>query len=101
MHRFVTEMCTFVHISVTKWCIVGYLSDALWDLWDGSIGAGYLNDNIAMELILDVGHFYVASYSRIKRGRPFTPVAAMPHVTVVMYRNSVETVCTLRLLKFN
>ena len=27
-----------VHISVTKWCIVGYFSDALWDLWDGSIG---------------------------------------------------------------
>ena len=26
-----------VHISVTKWCILGYLSDALWDLWDGSI----------------------------------------------------------------
>ena len=67
-----------------------------------AISAGYLNDNIAMELILDVGHFYVASYSRKKkRGRPFTPVAAMPHVTVVMYRNSVEIVCTLRLLKFN
>ena len=27
-----------VHISVTKWCIVGYSSDALWDLWHGSIG---------------------------------------------------------------
>ena len=37
MQYFVTEMCTGVHISVTKWCIVGYLSDALWDLWDGSI----------------------------------------------------------------
>ena len=24
MHQFVTEMCTHVHISVTKWCIVGY-----------------------------------------------------------------------------
>ena len=23
MHHFVTEMCTHVHISVTKWCIVG------------------------------------------------------------------------------
>ena len=23
-----------VHISVTEWYIVGYLSDALWDLWD-------------------------------------------------------------------
>ena len=28
-----------VHISVTKWCIVGYLSNALWDLWDGSIAS--------------------------------------------------------------
>ena len=39
MHHFVTEMCTHVHISVTKRCIVGYLSNALWDLW-GLIGTG-------------------------------------------------------------
>ena len=26
-----------VHTSVTKWCIVGYFCNALWDLWDGSI----------------------------------------------------------------
>ena len=26
-----------VHISVTKWCIVGYVCDASWDLWDGSL----------------------------------------------------------------
>ena len=37
MHHFVTEMCTCVHISVTKWCIVGYLSSALQDLGEGSI----------------------------------------------------------------
>ena len=36
-HHFVTEMCTCVHISVTKSCIVGYGTDAFWDLWDGSI----------------------------------------------------------------
>ena len=35
MYHIVTEMCTCVHISVTKWCIVGYLSRTLWDLWDG------------------------------------------------------------------
>ena len=34
MYHFITEMCSCAH-SVTKWCIVGYLSDALWDLWDG------------------------------------------------------------------
>ena len=32
MHHFVTEMCTHVHISVTKGCIVGYGTGALWDL---------------------------------------------------------------------
>ena len=36
MHHFVTEMGTCVHISVTKWCIVGYLFNALWNLCDGS-----------------------------------------------------------------
>ena len=29
MHQFVTEMCTCVHISVIKWCIVEYLSNAM------------------------------------------------------------------------
>ena len=37
MHHSVTEMCTQVHISVTKWCIVGDGPSALWDLGDGSI----------------------------------------------------------------
>ena len=37
MQHFITEMCTCVHISVIKCCIVGYLSDAFWDLWDVSI----------------------------------------------------------------
>ena len=37
MHHFVSEMCTCVHISVTKLCIVGYWSNVLWDLWDGSV----------------------------------------------------------------
>ena len=32
MHYLVTEMCTHVHISVTKWCIVGYATVALWHL---------------------------------------------------------------------
>ena len=38
MHHFVTEMCTRVHISVTKWCIVGYEIGALWDWCNRSIG---------------------------------------------------------------
>ena len=40
--HFVTEMCTRVHISATKWCITGYLSDALWDLCDGSCAVAAL-----------------------------------------------------------
>ena len=31
MHHFVADMCRCVHISVTKWCIVGHLSEELWD----------------------------------------------------------------------
>ena len=38
MHHFVAEMCICVHISVTTWCIVEYLPDALWDLGHESIG---------------------------------------------------------------
>ena len=37
MQHFVTEMCTRVHISVTKWCIVGYGTGALWDVCNRSI----------------------------------------------------------------
>ena len=40
MHHIVTEMCAHAHIYVTKWCIVGYFYDTLWDLWDGSICKG-------------------------------------------------------------
>ena len=32
MHHFVSEMCTHGHISVTKWCMVGHQTGALWDL---------------------------------------------------------------------
>ena len=48
MQHFVTEIRTCVHISVTKWCIVGYLSDAFWDLWDGSIWISHKKRNHKM-----------------------------------------------------
>ena len=35
--HFVTEMCTCVHMSVIKWCTVGYFSNAWWDLGNGSM----------------------------------------------------------------
>ena len=47
MHHFVTEMCTHVHISVTKWCIVEYGTDALWDM-------GLVNCGICATGLLDV-----------------------------------------------
>ena len=31
MHHLVTEMSTYVHISVTWWCSVGYMTGALWN----------------------------------------------------------------------
>ena len=34
MHHFLIAMCTYVHIFVTKWDIVGYWIGALWDLRD-------------------------------------------------------------------
>ena len=37
MNHFVTEMCIHGHISVKNWCIMGYGTGALWDLWDWSI----------------------------------------------------------------
>ena len=37
MHYFVTEMYAHVHISVTKWCIAGYGTGALWDLCNMSL----------------------------------------------------------------
>ena len=49
MHHFVTEMCTCVHISVTKWCIVGYLSNHCW-----ICEMGHLN----MLLPLTTRHFH-------------------------------------------
>ena len=37
MLHLVTELCPHVHISVSKCCIVGYGTNALWDLSEGSI----------------------------------------------------------------
>ena len=37
MHNCVAKMCLWLHIADDKWCILGYLSDALWDSWDGSV----------------------------------------------------------------
>ena len=52
MHHFVTEMCTHVHISVTKWCIVVYGTGALLDM--GLVHCGIVN----LLLFLRKFHFF-------------------------------------------
>ena len=60
IHHFVTEMCTHVHISVAKWCIVGYMIGALWDLhdrsvrWDLLMPINFQHPFIAMVHIVDM-----------------------------------------------
>ena len=52
MHHFVTEMCTYVHISVTKWCIVGYGIGAVCDLCD-------INYDEHIDVYTCVGHHWI------------------------------------------
>ena len=52
MHHFVTEMST-----CAKWCIVGYLCNALWDLWDGSIAED--TDKLLMSCQLTLKYDYL------------------------------------------
>ena len=58
IHHFVTEMCTCVHISVTKWCIVGYLSSVLLDLWDS-----FDMNHICKIIIVNVGHTFIQTHN--------------------------------------
>ena len=56
-HNSITEMRAHVHISVTKWCNVGWGTDALLDLWDGSIAWLHLRKcNITMNEMDDANH---------------------------------------------
>ena len=49
-------MCTCVNISVTKWCIVGYLFGALW----------YLSDGFIMYLVLELEEHLDVYFSKFK-----------------------------------
>ena len=57
---FCNRNVTCVHISATKWCIVGYLPDALWDLWDGSI---WHYDNLQCHLWQQSWHYDDSDFS--------------------------------------
>ena len=53
-------MCIHVHISATKWWIVGYGTGALWDLLDGSITHRYLLKLFAWEEEVCINIFRLA-----------------------------------------
>ena len=97
MHHFVTEMCTYVHISVTKWCIVGYLSDALWDLWDRSIASdGYFNINVCNSVILNnvtTGSGYTVYKPQLSPIITFCFcfIIVISWITIIIFENSTET----------
>ena len=54
MHHFVTKICTRVHISVAKMCIVGYGTDVLRDLPSGSISTqeSFISRKAALEIAI-------------------------------------------------
>ena len=56
LYHFVTEMCTHVHISVTKWCSVGLGNATLWDLWNRSKISGCCKVNKHIQHLLNATH---------------------------------------------
>ena len=69
MHHFVTEMCTHVHISVTKWCIVGYRTGAFARL------VYWLN---ASDVTLNnMGKSVTTSHNEHKMGQPCTQATGL------------------------
>ena len=90
MHHFVTEMCTGVHISVSKWCIVGYLSSAFWDLWDGSIKARVAQPSFSCsDHLLSQG---IVSLTFWKLSKMFSKLGYCRHHT--SYENFKLKLCT-------
>ena len=66
MHHFVTEMCTCVHISVTKWCIVEYLINSLWDLWDGPIAVSSKGSLFIIDMLHMLNHTTIKGHSTMQ-----------------------------------
>ena len=57
--HFVTEMCTYVHISVTKWCIVVYLSIAFRNWPAEFIVPSWVRDSQTKMMLLLSGSFVI------------------------------------------
>ena len=62
MQHFVTEMCTHVHISVAKCCIVGYGTGALWDWCNKSVDSKMEHPSISR------GNLWVPTHVKKKGG---------------------------------
>ena len=65
MHHFVTEMCTRVHISVTKRCIVGCGTGALWDSCNRLPNSGCKNGALWDMGLMHCGICVTGSHYRI------------------------------------
>ena len=61
------NVCTFL---ITKCCIVGYLSNALWDLWDESIGSSSVLTQCRSLYWHSYNHCRDSNSHRINRLRP-------------------------------
>ena len=75
MLHFVTEMCTCrVHISVTRWCIVGHRTGALWELHNKSI-----NRNVVILtefLLLAAAEVVMLTFSGLASDENFNTMAS-------------------------
>ena len=61
MHRIVKEMCTCVHISVTKWCILGHGSGASQDLCNRSIKSNDADNYVGFQAVFQRGGFQLSA----------------------------------------
>ena len=68
--------CGCVHIAVAKCCIVGYDTDALWDLWDRSVAwsfhIGLVHSKVSITIFYITQHQFLSLEPVIQIPRPAT-----------------------------
>ena len=96
MHHFATE----IHISVTKWCIVGYLPDALLDLRDGqfcyhAIPTGFMTalDLQCTETVFNANYGWILTYRIVLFLYSHWLHAWMRHGTSACYCVNDDSLC--------
>ena len=82
MYHFGTEMCTHVHISITKWCIVG--------LWDWCI-VGFVR----------LAYWNVAQEYNHKDDLCFSHLSSHSHKTFIALITSWDSVSTWKTIKYS